>query len=406
MEKLYFLKFVINGHPLFKDDTSFSPFSSSKVFIDNKNDVTKFFNNFYFNNVIALVGKNATGKTTLMKLVIGILNLLTNPETQIIKSTCLTEVLRKKNPINMKIYFYGTDKKIIKDEISFDINPNSDTKEWIISSEKIYEKKVLSSTRKKYIFDFDEKSLPIFDRDKLETGFPNNISIFNIYFKNKYITQPVYERLFTTNVNALLIETEETVPPELLNYLDPSIDYLKVCAQETEDGNKKAYYRLKFKNSLHEITEFNFATLINLLSSGTQKAITLYDMIINTLKNGGILFVDEIENHFNTEIVKDFINFFKDPSINKHGAILIFSTHYSEMLDDIERNDSIYISNRTENDKVKLIKYSDLDVRNDFSKTEIYKASSLVETAPSYDAYMNLKRATKSLVKGGVFNEQ
>lgn len=404
MEKLYFLNFVINGHPLFKKNTSISTFAKSKVFMDDEG-VTNLFNNLYFNNVIALTGKNATGKTTLLKLIIGTLNLLTNPDTQIIKSTCLTEVLRKNNPVNMEIYFYGTDKKIIKDEISFDID--SETNEWIISSEKIYEKKISKSTRKKHIFDFDKEKLPVFDReeisDQLGNKFPHNISIFNVFYRSKYKIQRVYEKLFTTNINAVLVK-EETVSPELLNYLDPSIEYLKVCSQETESGNT-AYYKLKFKNSSREITEYNFATLMRYLSSGTQKAITLYDMVLNALKKGGILFVDEIENHFNTEIVKDFINFFKDSSINVHGAVLIFSTHYSEMLDDIERNDNIYITNRT--DKVELFRYSDLNIRSDFSKTEVYKASSIkvpnssdiVKTSPSYDAYIGLKRATKSLVR-------
>ena len=194
MERLYFLNFVINVHPLFEKDTSFSTFAKSKVPLDE--GVTNLFNNLYFNNVIALVGKNATGKTTLLKLIIGTLNLLTNPDTQIIKSTCLTEVLRKNSPVNMEIYFYGTDKKIIKDEISFDIN--SETNEWVISSEKIYEKKVSKSTRKKYIYDFDKEKSPAFDRkqigDQLGNKFPRNISVFNVFYNNKYKTQHVYEK--------------------------------------------------------------------------------------------------------------------------------------------------------------------------------------------------------------------
>ena len=76
------------------------------------------------------------------------------------------------------------------------------------------------------------------------------------------------------------------------------------------------------------------------------------------------------------------------------------------MLDDIERNDSIYVTNRA--DKVELFRYSDLNIRSDFSKTEVYKASSIkvpnsskiVKTSPSYDAYIGLKRTTRSLVRG------
>ena len=37
------------------------------------------------------------------------------------------------------------------------------------------------------------------------------------------------------------------------------------------------------------------------------------------------------------------MRFFLDKKVNKKGATLIFSTHYSELLDEFERNDNIYI---------------------------------------------------------------
>ena len=61
------------------------------------------------------------------------------------------------------------------------------------------------------------------------------------------------------------------------------------------------------------------------------------------LKDGGYLIVDEIENHFNKEIVSTLIRFFMDGKINKNGGMLIFSTHYPELLDEYDRNDSILL---------------------------------------------------------------
>lgn len=58
---------------------------------------------------------------------------------------------------------------------------------------------------------------------------------------------------------------------------------------------------------------------------------------------GGYLIVDELENHFNKEIAATLVRFFLDKKVNKKGAALIFSTHYSELLDEFERNDNIYI---------------------------------------------------------------
>lgn len=53
--------------------------------------------------------------------------------------------------------------------------------------------------------------------------------------------------------------------------------------------------------------------------------------------------MDEIENHFNKEIVTTLVRFFMDSRFNKNGGTLIFTTHYPELLDEYDRNDGIYI---------------------------------------------------------------
>ncbi|MSE06788.1 AAA family ATPase, partial [Lactobacillus salivarius] len=93
--------------------------------------------------------------------------------------------------------------------------------------------------------------------------------------------------------------------------------------------------------SNEEITDTNFATIENYLSSGTAKGVTLYGNILYALRTGGIIFIDELENHFNHAIVRTFIEYFVNNRINKNNATIIFSTHYSELLDDFERGDEI-----------------------------------------------------------------
>ena len=64
---------------------------------------------------------------------------------------------------------------------------------------------------------------------------------------------------------------------------------------------------------------------------------------MRTFETGGYLIIDELENHFNQEIVSTLIRFYMDKKVNKKGAMLIFSTHYSELLDVFERNDRFFI---------------------------------------------------------------
>ena len=112
-------------------------------------------------------------------------------------------------------------------------------------------------------------------------------------------------------------------------------------------------------------------------------------IIFNGLALGWYLIVDELENHFNREIVSTLIRFYMDKKVNPKGAMLIFSTHYAELLDEFERNDNVYIvRNRggitAENLSVIL-------KRNDIKKSEAYQSGFLEGTVPMYDAYMALK---------------
>ena len=110
-----------------------------------------------------------------------------------------------------------------------------------------------------------------------------------------------------------------------------------------------------------------------------------------TFEHGGYVIVDELENHFNREIVSTLIRFFTQENVNVGGATLIFSTHYSELLDEFSRNDNIYITRNI--DRITIQKLSDILKRTDIKKSDAFKSDYLKGTAPSYDAYLQLKKA-------------
>ena len=70
---------------------------------------------------------------------------------------------------------------------------------------------------------------------------------------------------------------------------------------------------------------------------------------------------------------------------------MIFSTHYAEILDEFERNDSIYIV-RNRNG-ITAENLSTILKRNDIKKSEAYESGFLEGTVPMYDAYMELKKS-------------
>ncbi|MCD7763093.1 MAG: ATP-binding protein [Lachnospiraceae bacterium] len=189
--------------------------------------------------------------------------------------------------------------------------------------------------------------------------------------------------LSLTNSNSLPFS--EDISEDIIPFLDPMIEKLYF-----DRSDKKTLVHIKFKGK-DEIIINNPADLELYLSSGTIKGIVTFQMARNVLKSGGYLVVDEIENHFNKEIVATLIRFFMDTRLNKHGGTLIFSTHYPEILDEYDRNDSIYIMrNRdgiTANNLCSLLK------RNDIKKSEAYESGLLDRTVPAYEDYLQLKKS-------------
>ena len=88
-----------------------------------------------------------------------------------------------------------------------------------------------------------------------------------------------------------------------------------------------------------------------------------------------------------------------DHRMNRSGAVLIYTTHYPELLDQYDRNDNIYIT-RNKNG-IKVENFADILTRNDIKKSEVYQSDLLGGTAPSYETYMYLRHEVEALLKNG-----
>ena len=176
----------------------------------------------------------------------------------------------------------------------------------------------------------------------------------------------------------------EDIPLEVITFLDPTIE--KLCFEQAEG---KTFIHLKFRDE-DEIILNNAVDLEQYLSSGTIKGIITFSMVKEVLQSGGYLLVDEIENHFNKEIVTTLMRFFMDSRLNKRGGTLIFTTHYPELLDEYDRNDGICIVRNRNGITVENLSY--ILKRNDIKKSDAYQSGFLEGTTPAYEAYMRLKK--------------
>lgn len=85
-------------------------------------------------------------------------------------------------------------------------------------------------------------------------------------------------------------------------------------------------------------------------SSGTTKLFRMLPFVVSVLREGSILFIDEIESSFHPHIAELLIKLFNDPLVNKNDSQLIFTTHdLSLMTSKTMRKDQIYLTKKDVN---------------------------------------------------------
>lgn len=381
------LKIVINGLPHFKNELDIDFVALQRVDDYDKERLCNVFSNIYVNKAISFVGINASGKTTILKAISFVMKMLNNESLNNIQSKTIIDDLDDNQQVVITTYFYdGNDINKLETSIVKEISDVDGSEKLIIKDEKLWSKDGAKIKTKKSLFDFAEVDLRE-KRDKNEQYLMDDVSIIVAENKKKNMSLFISDMLEWTDHNILNVLGR--FPKELLTFLDPSIEYLECSFKE-----KKVDIRLKFYGK-EEIIINSPRILENYLSSGTIKGLGVFMSATFSFIEGGYLIIDEIENHFNREIVATLIRFFLDEKVNKNGATILFSTHYSELLDEFDRNDSIYIVRNKEGIGVENL--SNILKRNDIKKSEVYDSGYLGGTVPAYEAYMALKKVLSSV---------
>lgn len=200
-----------------------------------------------------------------------------------------------------------------------------------------------------------------------------------IYFDSFGNGADTYQMLFRA-MKSYEINTD--VLANIMKIFDENIGDLK----KLDDHN----YRLIFQREEKTLSD---TQLIYMLSSGTTKGLLLYTLVVASLKEGFDLLIDEVENHFHKTLVENLISLYKDKTVNRHQATLIFTTHYCEVLDQMGRQDNIWICKA--NSHVYLSNmYEDYQIRPELLKSKQYYNNAF-QTAVNYDELMSLKRKLK-----------
>ena len=373
------LRITAQGLPLFKEELDISFFAQQRVADDDKDLLHPLFSNIYMNCSNAFIGINAAGKTSVMKVILLALNLLNNQPVNHIPTK---DILGDTDRAVINTYFYSDAGEICRLETVIKTEKTrTDSCYYKIVGEILWTKPQDLVTARKNLTDFSAYE-PTAVRAE-EEFLSDDVSIIIAYNKKHNEQMDIVNLLSFTNIN--ILPFAEEIPAEIISFLDPTVEKLYF---DTREG--KTLIHLQFKGR-EEIVLNNPIDLNYYLSSGTIKGIVAFTLTKEVLKSGGYLVMDEIENHFNKEIVSTLIRFFMDTRLNKNGGTLIFTTHYPELLDEYDRNDSIHII-RNKNGIV-VDNLSNILKRNDIKKSDAYQSGFLEGTAPMYESYMRLRKS-------------
>ena len=97
------LRMEVEGLALFKDKIELDFFTDQRVFVDNAEMVDHLFGNVYTNNVLSFVGINASGKTSILKVISFVMSFFNgNPVSSIDRR----RILENSNKVNITLYAY------------------------------------------------------------------------------------------------------------------------------------------------------------------------------------------------------------------------------------------------------------------------------------------------------------
>lgn len=324
-------------------------------------------------NTVAFVGKNASGKTTAVDLL--------DCCYSILGDFCVENKHYRYDGIKLEIIFYH-EGFIYRYRTELGSSTTLSNKASFIN-QTLEQKKYYKSKLKSIYMDDD------FEPVSNISALPEDTSITFFVLKKKE-TRAIYFDCDGEGANTYQLmfkalkkyDIPLTTLSHILRIFDENIREISMKDEHN--------FRLKFDSDQPRDQVMSDKELLYFLSSGTTKGMLLYTFVVASLKYGFDLIIDEVEDHFHKTLVENMLSLYKDKSVNRHNATLIFTTHYCEVLDLFNRQDNIWISKA--NGKVSLSNmYDDYDLRPELLKSKQFYNNAF-QTSVNYEDLMKLKK--------------
>ena len=274
------------------------------------------------------------------------------------------EILAKNN----KIYKYGFE--LVKDNI---------ISEWLYKKRvnkfySIFERennniKMMKDNKLSKLTNIDERTLFLNIYSKIDKDNEDFSNVYDWFVNSTYLDlgNPNFKK-FINNRVSLKILSDENYKKELLKFIrifDSGIEGIKTTPDSIEavkSNNGIIDIEVIHKGENGELKALPFY----LESNGTRKMFHLFEFFMDALKNGMVLFVDELDAKLHPLLTRYIINLFHNSETNKGNGQLIYSTHDTVNLNkETFRRDEIWFAEKDKDGISEIYALSDYILEDD-----------------------------------------
>ena len=358
---------------------------------EHEYNVAKIDNGEYL-KVSAIYGANASGKTNVLQafdyMKKRILVSDDSKKNSPIDEENVYSFMINNAPIALEVEILAKNNKIYK--YGFEVLKDTIISEWLFEKRvnkfySIFERENNNVSMKPNkisdLVNIDERTLFLNIYSKIDRNNEDFSNVYDWFVNSTYLDlgNPNFER-FINNRVSLKILSDENYKKELLKFIktfDSGIEGIKTTPDSIEavkSNNGIIDIEVIHKGEKGEVKALPFY----LESNGTRKMFHLFDFFMDALKNGMVLFVDELDAKLHPLLTRYIINLFHNSDTNKGNGQLIYSTHDTVNLNkETFRRDEIWFAEKDKDGVSKIYsladyKINDVKVRNDATYNKDY----------------------------------
>ena len=339
--------------------------------------------------VAAIYGANASGKTNVLQafdyMKKRILVSDDSKKNSPIDDDNVYSFMINNEPISLEVEILAKNNKIYK--YGFEVLKDSIVSEWLYIKKinkfyMVFEREKNNVTMKSNnkisgLANIDERTLFLNIYSKIDKDNEDFNNVYDWFVNANYLDlgNPRFEDFINTRIS-LKILSDEKYKKELLRFIktfDSGIEGIKTTPdsiEEVQNNNRVVKVELIHRGENNELK----ALPLELESNGTRKMFHLFDFFMDALRNGMVLFIDELDAKLHPLLTRYIINLFHNSETNIGNGQLIYSTHDTVNLNkETFRRDEIWFTEKNRDGVSEIYALSDYilddeDGNNKYSK--------------------------------------